>query len=442
MTDAAIPGVRSSSKRVRFDVASSNGTFLGNLLLYIYIVLVILKKIFSFDDGLVDIVLLSLIAFVLALKPRQTFLSLKRICAVPTIIAAVVFTCFFLFLALKFHSNPKLTGIEFLSTFKWLIYYIMGLLVGFNCISNSNQLFGSRSFFVVGAVVFIYSISAYSWLGLFKYGLSFRSFYDNSFESIFMLRSVFALFGLALLLYCVNNRSDTLNALLIFFSLVFLYMAGNRKMLIALALMFFVIEFSHRHRLLLRWLKFSVVAGIILYLPTTDLYKKSMIEYTNVDQPRIFAYLKAFEIATDYFPLGSGPSTFASRGSMEDYSPVYQWYGLSNKYGFRPDDEEHFYNDTYWCQIIGQYGALGSVLVIAILLSMYRDFKTLNFRPSLRLRHEYILLLLILLSTSTPLFQRTEIALIIFFAYGYGIAKKNRLNINPLGRKCSLPIRY
>lgn len=408
------------------------GTFIGNTLLYAYILLVILKKFFKFDDGVVDIAILGIIIAALALKPLKTLGNIIRIFRSTTIIATAVFICYFTYLSLTFHSNPKLTAIEFLSTFKWLIYYLLGLLLGYNTNINARQLFSSKHLFIITSLVFIYSISSYNWLGLLKFGLSFRSFYDNSFESLFTLRSVFALFGLVLLLYCINNSDNSIKTIIICFSLLFIYMAGNRKMIVALAIIFFIIDFSKRHRLLLRSIKIVIVFMLLAYLPTTELYKKSVIEYTNLDQPRLFAYLKAFEIATDFFPIGSGPSSFASRGSMVDYSPVYKWYGLSSKYGFRPDDEEHFYNDTYWCQIIGQYGAIGIVLVTCILLCMYLEFKSLDIRPSTKLKHKHILLLLVLLSTVTPLFQRTEIALFIFLFFGHSMSKQfsNNSTIN------------
>lgn len=401
--------------------SNSEGTLLGSFLLYIYLLLVIIKKIVGFDDGVMDVIILSLIFIFLSLSPLKTIRGLtQNKIRSKTVFAIILFTCFYVILAFKYNSNVKLTFIEYLSTFKWLIYYLLGLLLGVTSSRLGRSLFCERHLFVISSVIFAYSLINYNWFGLFSYGISFKSFYDNSFESLFSLRSVFALFGLVVLLYCVNNFRSALSVIMLFYALTFLYMAGNRKMLIALAVILFVFPLTQKYRLLMNTVKIIIILFLIAYIPTTDLYKNTQIEYTNLDQPRIFTYLKAIEIASDYFPIGSGPSTFASRGSMIDYSPIYSWYGLSNKYGFRSDDEEHFYNDTYWCQIIGQYGVFGTLLVFYILLSMYWELKKYN-GGNVKFRYEFVLALLVLLSTTTPLFQRTEIGLFIFLTFGYSI---------------------
>lgn len=86
----------------------------------------------------------------------------------------------------------------------------------------------------------------------------------------------------------------------------------------------------------------------------------------------------SFQIAKDYFPLGSGFGTFGSAPSGDNYSPLYYLYGISNIWGLSRRDPV-FVSDTFWPMILGQSGYLGLVLYILFLIGLFKKF-------SLRLR--------------------------------------------------------
>lgn len=76
------------------------------------------------------------------------------------------------------------------------------------------------------------------------------------------------------------------------------------------------------------------------------------------------------EIASDYFPFGTGFATFGSPSSAKGsyYSPVYQLYELDTVWGITQGDTR-FLSDTFWPIVLGQFGVLGFAIYVTILLS-------------------------------------------------------------------------
>lgn len=78
------------------------------------------------------------------------------------------------------------------------------------------------------------------------------------------------------------------------------------------------------------------------------------------------------KIADYYFPFGSGFATYASNitSQAEFYSPLYYEYGLSGIYGLTLDNS-NFLSDSFWPIIIGQFGWIGMIAAITVILSIY-----------------------------------------------------------------------
>lgn len=75
-------------------------------------------------------------------------------------------------------------------------------------------------------------------------------------------------------------------------------------------------------------------------------------------QPRTALYLSSLAIARDHLPLGVGAGRFGSHFSREEYSPVYEEYGLHRIYLLSPNRPDAV-TDTYWPMILGEFGLLG-----------------------------------------------------------------------------------
>jgi hypothetical protein len=80
-------------------------------------------------------------------------------------------------------------------------------------------------------------------------------------------------------------------------------------------------------------------------------------------------YIGAVEIGADRFPLGAGLGRYASLMSRIEYSPLYEEYGLSEIRGLGPDNPLYA-TDTFWPQILGEFGVIGLAAYVAFLASI------------------------------------------------------------------------
>lgn len=391
----------------------SKPIFFLRTVFFIYVLGVIAKKLLSFQDGFIDIFILSVFFILLSLKPQKLLDGVNSLLSKNFFIFFLFFTIYFIILSFSSFNTFVLIALEYLSVLKWLIYFFIGYLFAYVYPMKSIVFPGRIDLMLFTAFVLIYSLLTYNWSGMGGISTLF-GFYENSYASIYSLRSVFAMFGLIVFIYALNSK-NSINIFLLFSSFVFLFMSGNRKMLIVFLIIILFLNLQGKYRTVLKIFRFLVGVVVLIVLIQTSLFEKSMREYSTLQQPRLYTYFNSFKIAKDYFPIGSGPATFASKGSMVNYSPIYHKYGMDQRWGFRPDDEKHFYNDTYWAQVIGQYGFIGTTLLLLIYFSI---MKVLPERRTTILSSHTILISLLFISFVTPSLQRIEMALFIFFVLG------------------------
>lgn len=392
------------------------------LMLYVYGLLVFLKFTYQFDDGYSDVVILGIAAVSILARPHLASHELSKLMSERVAIFWALFTVYYM--AISFYSYNSIGNIviEYFSVFKWLMYFFAGyLMMGVRRV-RAVTFPSVIDVAVVVTVILVFSLYNYNFGGLGGVDELF-GFYDNSFGSIFMLRSVFAIFGFIVAVYALNiiDRHGYFGGYLLLSSLLFVFMSGNRKILLAALLVMLFISWRGRFRHIFSGMSYGLVIVAVLMAVNLSIVERSINEYSNPDQPRLLAYAIGYQIAIENFPFGSGPATFASRGSMKNYSPIYEKYGLDERWGFRESDDVHFYNDTYWAQIIGQYGFVGLVLVLLALWSIWQQIGEDDSRVGNRL----LLFAVLLLSITTPALQRTEVALFVFFVFGMYVRQRD-----------------
>lgn len=94
----------------------------------------------------------------------------------------------------------------------------------------------------------------------------------------------------------------------------------------------------------------------------------------------------SIEIATDYFPLGTGFGTFGSYYSGESYSPIYYKYGLNRVYGLSPKHHPYI-SDSFYPMILGQFGYLGLILYVYCIFILFKKIQQIDFNNN---KYEYI----------------------------------------------------
>ena len=80
--------------------------------------------------------------------------------------------------------------------------------------------------------------------------------------------------------------------------------------------------------------------------------------------PRIALYAASLAIGRDHLPLGAGIGRFGSHLSRDDYSPIYERYGLNQIALLRPDDPQAA-TDAYWPMVLGETGWIGLLAGLA-----------------------------------------------------------------------------
>ena len=391
--------------------------FFINIFFSAYFVLIFLKNIVNFTDGVMNAVILLLILLSVLMRPRVFARSLAQLSNETFMRFFILFTLYFLYLSINSIFSINLIIIEYLSVFKWMLFYIFGyIFYGVYAIEKSASK-PPLSILLFSIVILIYSILSYKW-GAIDYNFgSLFGFYENRIKSVFSYESVFSLFALALFSLYINNYKNNkiISIMMILCSLFFIYMSGSRKALLGLFIIFIFLRSSGGvYGYMLKSLRYSILGLAFIFVTSLSLYKTSVDEYSDPSQPRVFALITSANVAYDNFPIGLGPASLFSGGSYTEYSPYYYEYGISDKWGFGKDDEIQFYNDTYWAQVIAQYGVIGVVLIFFTLFYMMKISKT----HTLLISYDKLILLLIFLSFTTPAMQRIEIALFIFFFAG------------------------
>lgn len=157
-------------------------------------------------------------------------------------------------------------------------------------------------------------------------------------------------------------------------STILIILAGRSKGIAFIALFtlcYFIAKYFKRFNL-----KYMLATSPIVVCLSMDRITTSLL---STEEARNVLYRTSFEIANEYFPLGSGFSTFGSDFSRVRYSPLYFKYGISNVWGLS-QDKNSFITDTQWASVIGESGYIGVLLffisliyILAILLKISKD---------------------------------------------------------------------
>lgn len=129
-------------------------------------------------------------------------------------------------------------------------------------------------------------------------------------------------------------------------------------------------------------------------------YKQIMFYFTQDNSARGSLLSTSFEIANDYFPIGTGFGTYGSYFSGVNYSPLYEMYGINNVFGLNEEDPA-FLSDSFWPMIIGQFGYTGTLLYIVCILLIFLNIQEIFSEKNKNIYLAKILVLVYLLISST-----------------------------------------
>lgn len=126
---------------------------------------------------------------------------------------------------------------------------------------------------------------------------------------------------------------------------------------------------------------------------------------------RNILYSKSLIIAKEHFPLGAGLGTFASYISGKYYSPLYYKYGISNIYGLTSDNFKYV-ADTFWPQLLSQFGFLGILMFLIILYNIAKMI--MNIKDEHIKFSSLLIMIYILISSTSEAIFNTYLGIALF----------------------------
>lgn len=256
------------------------------------------------------------------------------------------------------------SGILFIKLF---LIYFLARIVFRDIVINKKQL--EKFYIFLNIILNIYTI-----IILFNIPFNFLEVYDIRFN----IECISVGFGhpseLDFLAICIMNIQ--------FFILKFLN-KNTRKYIPTLIKVAIIILFTGRTKAIVFYVGYVLVLFIRILLKKVKLIyvipfapiilnlSKLRItsEFLDTGSARGTLYRTGWKIAKDFWPLGSGFATFGTDFSRKNYSPLYSYYGLSNKYGFSPDWPAYI-TDAHWAATMGETGFIGMLMYITICILM------------------------------------------------------------------------
>ena len=123
----------------------------------------------------------------------------------------------------------------------------------------------------------------------------------------------------------------------------------------------------------------------------------------------------ALSVFQNFFPLGAGFASFGSGVTKTIYSPLYYQYGLQNVYGLAPNNPSYL-TDTFWPVVLAQFGFLGLIIWLLLLIMLVVDFYRLGIASGmLVLSLTMIAAILSSTTASGSIFSMQMITLLVAF---------------------------
>ncbi|WP_165005472.1 hypothetical protein [Enterococcus sp. ZJ1668] len=167
--------------------------------------------------------------------------------------------------------------------------------------------------------------------------------------------------------------------------------------------------------------------GIMLLIQTTGSFEKYYGE--DSDSARQIMTEDSVELAKEAFPIGMGLGTFGTHSARVNYSPIYLMNGYRSIYGLGYVHES-FLTDTFWPIILGQYGVLGLLSFLGIIVSLAtRGLQLMKVNRGYALAYLVLLGHLLISSTSASSFFNSMslgYALVMAFAVKLGADEINK----------------
>jgi len=160
---------------------------------------------------------------------------------------------------------------------------------------------------------------------------------------------------------------------------------------------------KRRKPIKLRYIAVLGTAAILVALPQLRFY---YVTLGGISTRSVITSL-SFQIARDYFPIGTGFACYASSEAAKHFSPVYILYDLEYLLRFDPSWRS-FLNDTFWPIIIGQTGVFGTIAYLVVVYLLFKKCLALyQFDPAVFVGVLFAFIYVLIASMAEPAFNNS-----------------------------------
>lgn len=222
-----------------------------------------------------------------------------------------------------------------------------------------------------------------------------------------------------------------------FFFAFFALLSLKAKVIISIALVllyvFFVIEKNKMDSKKMTFIILVVPLAVIIageyILDTFNMYFTAK---TGVSARYGLLY-NAFEIVKNYFPFGVGFGKYGSFYAKVNYSEYYYMFGLDTVYGLSPSNPS-FATDTFWPAILGETGALGTLVYCLNLKFIFKRLKNnmIKYKSFYSYFGIFVMLQALAESLGEPIFNSSpqNICIAISVAFSLAMIRRKDLDAN------------
>lgn len=272
----------------------------------------------------------------------------------------------------RFQTSQYVVFLDVLATFKSFSYYY-----GFKCLVRNRK--NICSIIEITANVFKHTIVVmclFATMNLFvdigmssdvRFGIrSFSFLFEGAGNcSLIFYNIVFVL----ILNMALKQKNDRNSKFLIAITL-FVWCATLRARAIAFSVLYIILVYFVLENKKVKIKKWQLcIAGILVFF----ICKNQLIYYfTNTKTARYNLMYYGVVTLVTCFPIGSGFATYASDMAYNYYSVLYKKYGFNYIYGLSIT-KGNFVNDSFWAEIMGQFGFIGMGLFISFIILFFRN---------------------------------------------------------------------
>lgn len=217
-----------------------------------------------------------------------------------------------------------------------------------------------------GAVVNLVADVGFGGEGRARYGL-------RPFAFIFYHPTcvVYLATGLAAVLFANEQRANKWVFMLCFILVATLRSKGFGEA--AVLILVLLALGANKRNAKLRWWHVVLAVGAVLVVGWSQLEVYYLSDEAT-DTARTVLTRTALELAKLHMPIGTGFATYGSAVTVDSayYSPIYIQYGFNGIWGLNVLHPE-FLTDSFWPTVMGQFGLLGLLLLVAAIAFICYD---------------------------------------------------------------------